>query len=51
MSMVHPNKVRSFARACGYEAKTDALDAVVLSGYGQVFMVAPESETKLAVRD
>lgn len=44
LSMVHPNKVRSFARACGYEAKTDALDAVVLSGYGQVFMVVPESE-------
>ena len=47
LSVVHPNKVRSFARACGYEAKTDALDAVALSRYGQVFMVVPESEDEV----
>lgn len=44
VSVVHPNKVRAFARACGYEAKTDALDAVVLSGYGQVFEMRSEPE-------
>lgn len=47
LSVVHPNRVRSFARACGYEAKTDAVDAVVLSGYGQVFMVVTESEDQV----
>ena len=41
---VHPNKVRAFARACGYEAKTDSLDARILSRYGQMFMVRSESE-------
>ncbi|MDE2960417.1 MAG: transposase, partial [Chloroflexota bacterium] len=35
--IAHPNPVRDFARACGYQAKTDRLDAVVLSRYGQVF--------------
>ena len=35
--VAHPNKVRSFARAAGYEAKTDMLDARVLSRYGEVF--------------
>ena len=44
LCVVHPNRVRSFARACGHEAKTDVLDAVVLSGYGQVFTVRSESE-------
>ena len=37
----HPNQVRAFARACGYQAKTDGLDAMVLSRYGQVFQPAP----------
>ena len=31
-----PNKVRSFAHALGYQAKTDAIDAIVLSHYGEV---------------
>ena len=35
--VVHPLRVRAFARACGYEAKTDGLDAVVLSRYGEMF--------------
>ena len=37
MQVAHPLRVRAFARACGYEAKTDALDARVLARYGQVF--------------
>jgi len=44
VSVVHPNKVRAFARAGGYEAKTDALDAQILSGYGQVFEVRSDGE-------
>ena len=35
--MVHPNKVRYFARAHGFEAKTDGLDARVLSLFGEMF--------------
>ena len=41
-------RVRAFARACGYEAKTDPLDAQVLSRYGVVFSesdrVQPEAD-------
>ena len=37
--IAHPNRVRHFARAAGYQAKTDALDAQMLSRYGQVFEV------------
>ncbi len=40
--VANPSRVRAFARACGYEAKTDPLDAQVLSRYGQVL---PASET------
>ena len=40
--VANPSRVRAFARACGYEAKTDPRDAQVLSRYGQVF---PESDT------
>ena len=39
--MGNPGRVRAVARACGYEAKTDPLDAQVLSRYGPVL---PESE-------
>ena len=35
--VAHPNRVRAFARVCGYEAKTDPLDAQVLSRYGRLF--------------
>ena len=38
--VAHPNKVRNFARAAGQEAKTDVLDARVLSHYGEVFKLA-----------
>lgn len=33
--VAHPNKVRAFAKACGYLAKTDKLDAIVLENYGR----------------
>ena len=40
--VANPSRVRAFAKACGYEAKTDPRDAQVLSRYGQVF---PEFDT------
>ena len=49
--VAHPNKVRAFARACGEEAKTDRLDAQVLSRFGTVFALegtpAPSPERAL----
>ena len=42
--VANPSRVRAFARACGYEAKTDPRDAQVLSRYGQVF---PDSDTQV----
>ena len=46
--LAHPNKVRAFAHASGRLAKTDRLDAQVLSRYGEVFASAevpqPEPE-------
>ena len=44
--VVHPLRARAFARACGYEAKTDALDARMLSRYGETF--EPEDAHRLA---
>ena len=46
VQVAHLLRVRAFARACGYEAKTDPLDAQVLSRYGLVFSVsdAPQSD-------
>lgn len=38
--VAHPNQVRDFARSWGRQAKTDRLDAVVLSRYGRVFQPA-----------
>ena len=38
--LAHPNKVRAFAQASGRMAKTDRLDAQVLSRYGEVFAAA-----------
>ncbi len=46
--VAHPLRVRAFARACGYEAKTDPLDAQVLSHYGRVF---PVSDTEPPARE
>lgn len=33
----HPNRVRAYAQACGLLAKTDRLDAQILSRYGAAF--------------
>lgn len=41
VSVVEAGRVRHFARAQGLRAKTDALDAPVLSDYGRVFQPAP----------
>ena len=45
--VAHPTRVRAFARACGYEAKTDPRDAQVLSRYGLVFPDAQTPEFEL----
>ena len=42
--VAHPTRVRAFAKACGYEAKTDPRDAQVLSRYGLVFPDAQVSK-------
>ena len=42
--LAHPNKVRAFAQASGRLAKTDRIDAQVLSRYGQVFASAEVSQ-------
>jgi transposase len=43
---VHPNRVRSLARARGFEAKTDGLDAQVLSMFGRAFPMADAPRRK-----
>ena len=45
VQLAHPNRVRAFARVCGYEAKTDLLDAQILARYGRMF---PEPEAQPA---
>ena len=32
--IAHPNRVRDYAKAKGFKAKTDKLDAMILEGYG-----------------
>ena len=44
--MVHPVKMRSLARARGFEAKTDGLDAQVLSLFGRTFPMADTQRSK-----
>ena len=39
---VHPNKVRAYAQTCGQQAKTDRLDAQVISRYGTAFDLDPD---------
>lgn len=41
VSVVEAGRVRHFARAKGQRAKTDPIDATVLSGYGRTFQPAP----------
>lgn len=39
----HPNKVRSFAKAKGYQAKTDKLDAQIIASYASTMNLLPSS--------
>ena len=52
--VAHPNRVRHFARAAGYQAKTDGLDAQMLARYGQAFAlsrwVATEADSEVLYR-
>jgi transposase len=41
VSVINPARVRHFARACGILAKTDPLDAAVLSAFGRALAPAP----------
>jgi transposase len=43
VSILEAGRVRHFARAQGQRAKTDPIDAAVLSEYGQAFQPAPTS--------
>ena len=43
---VHPNKVRAYARACGQQAKTDRLDAQILSRYAAAFDLPPDPSSE-----
>ena len=49
--VAHPNRVRHFARAAGYQAKADGLDAQMLARYGQAFAlprwVATEADSEV----
>lgn len=45
ISVVEASRVRHFARAHGRRAKTDPIDAVILSEYGRTFKPAPTSAT------
>ena len=47
VQVAHPGRVRAFARACGYEAKTDPLDAQVLSRYGVVFSESNSAQPEM----
>jgi transposase len=53
VSVLNPARVRHFARAAGQRAKTDLIDAAVLSAYGQALQPKPtvprtEQEQQLA---
>jgi transposase len=41
VSVLNPARVRQFARACGKLAKTDPIDAAMLTAFGQAFTPAP----------
>jgi transposase len=40
--LAHANKIRSFAKAKGYLAKTDKIDAHVISEYGRIMSPVPD---------
>jgi len=50
ISILNPRQVRDFARAAGTLAKTDAIDAAVLTHFGETFspraMTAPSPATE-----
>lgn len=46
MQVAHPLRVRAFARACGHEVKTDALDARALARHGRVFPASDPSPSE-----
>ena len=51
ISMINPARVRSFASALGMEAKTDALDALVLTRFGQKLHPKPTPQTSAQQRE
>jgi transposase len=54
VSVLHPARVRAFANACGTLAKTDAVDARMLTLFGQKMTPAPTcrpSATQMALAD
>jgi transposase len=54
VSVLNPARVRHFARATGQRAKTDHIDAAVLSAYGQALQpkpTAPRTEQELQLAE
>jgi transposase len=51
LSVLNPARVRDFARALGQHAKTDALDALVLTRFGQQMQPAPTAAPSAAQRE
>jgi transposase len=51
LSVVNPARVRHFANACGRLAKTDPLDAQVLSLFGQKMLPAPTASQSASQRE
>ena len=47
ISVLHTQRVHSFAQACGQHAKTDRCDAAVLTRFGQVMTPAPTAAPSL----
>lgn len=51
VSVINPARVRQFARASGQLAKTDPIDAAMLTAFGQAFTPAPtEPRTKVEIK-
>ena len=51
LSLLHPARVRDFAKACGLRAKTDALDAAVLTRFASQMKPAPTPQPTQTQRD
>lgn len=49
-AVINPRRVRDFAKAAGQEAKTDRLDAAVLSQFAEAFRPVPRPRPAEAVR-